>query len=65
VAATGSINIGVMQELGRTYDPSPIAVTVVADPTEHNPAHAEVPQKLSRGLSFLIIDRLVKVPVGP
>lgn len=46
----GEINVGRLQELGKTHDP-PNALTVEPRPEGWNPAHAEIPQKITRGLA--------------
>ncbi len=44
------INVGQLQELGRTHKPS-IHLTVEPRPEAWNPAHAEIPQNIRRGLA--------------
>jgi hypothetical protein len=56
--ATGEINIGHLKSIGVTYTPAPKNLTVVPKPTNENPAHAEIPQKISTGLSKTIIKEL-------
>jgi hypothetical protein len=51
----GEINIGAMQTIGAQADP-PVAITVEEDPQPDNPAHAEIPQKLSKGVSRRIVE---------
>ncbi len=53
----GEINVGKLQKLGRDYE-RPIELTVEPKPKEWNPAHAEIPQKISRGLANKIINAL-------
>jgi hypothetical protein len=53
----GEINVGKLQELGCEY-PRPIELTVEPRPEEWNPGHAEIPQKISRGLASKIVDAL-------
>jgi hypothetical protein len=48
---TAEINVGVLQALGREFKPAPTELTVEQDPTPTNPAHALIPQKITRGLS--------------
>lgn len=55
VVGGGEINIGLLQEVGRGFQGRPTDLTVEEDPTETNPAHAEIPQDISRGLAFAII----------
>lgn len=57
VTSAGEINIGRLQDIGRNYTP-PIELTVVPKPIHENIAHAEVPQKISRGLALKIIAAL-------
>lgn len=59
VVGGGEINIGRLQEIGRTYTPRPTELTVEEDPTERNPAHAEIPEDISKGLAFEIIRALL------
>jgi hypothetical protein len=54
----GEINVGKMQAIGRSHQ-NPIEITVEKDPLPNNLAHAEIPQKLSRGLSIKIIKSLI------
>jgi hypothetical protein len=51
------INVGRLQSLGQTADP-PLALTVEPKPEAWNPAHAEIPQKLTRGLANRILPEL-------
>ena len=53
----GEINVGRLQKIGRDYQQS-IELTVEPKPEDWNPAHAEIPQKISRGLANRIIDAL-------
>jgi hypothetical protein len=53
----GEINIGALQEIGRSYAP-PTELTVEPKPEDWNPAHAEIPQKISRGLANKILPAL-------
>jgi hypothetical protein len=53
----GEINVGKLQKLGREYQ-RPIELTVEPKPEEWNPGHAEIPQKISRGLASRIVDAL-------
>ena len=48
------IKVGRLQELGRTHNPS-IALTVEPKPEAWNPAHAEIPQRITRGLASRIL----------
>lgn len=51
------INVGKLQDLGRTIEPS-VELTVEPKPEDWNPAHAEIPQKISRGLANRILPEL-------
>ncbi|SRR6266542_1527137 len=55
VVGGGEINIGRLQEIGRSFLKKPTELTVVEAPTANNPAHAEIPQKITRGLALEII----------
>lgn len=56
VIGAAEINVGRLQEIGRLQN---IALTVVEKPENNNPAHAEIPQKISRSLAKKIIDELL------
>ena len=58
VIAAGEINIGTLQQIGKSQN-HPTVLTVEEDPLPSNPAHAEIPQKISRGLARKIIDVLI------
>ena len=51
------INVGRLQELGRTHTPA-IELTVEPKPEQWNCAHAEIPQKITRGLANKILPEL-------
>lgn len=53
----GEINVGQLQQIGRSYEPS-VILTVEAKPEKWNPAHAEIPQKITRGLANHIVSAL-------
>ena len=53
----GEINVLRLQELGETHEP-PNALTVEPRPEDWNPAHAEIPQKISPGLANRINSNL-------
>ena len=53
----GEINVGTLQHMGRDHSPSS-EMSVAASPTPTNPAHAEIPQKISRGLAKKIVRAL-------
>jgi hypothetical protein len=66
LALFGEINVGRLQDIGRNYQsgpperpkPQPVQLTVEEAPEAWNPAHAEIPQRISRGLANKIIDAL-------
>jgi len=62
VKAGGEINIERLQQVGRGYRHNPTELTVEEAPTETNPAHAEIPQNISKGLAFEIIRALTIHP---
>lgn len=51
------INVGNLSQIAQSYT-TPTELTVEASPLEWNPAHAEIPQKISRGLANAIIPKL-------
>lgn len=51
------INVGRLQEIGRAHNPR-VALTVELKPLEWNPAHAEIPQRITRGLANRILPEL-------
>ena len=53
----GEISVGHLQLLGRSHNPR-INLTVEAKPEPWNPAHAEIPQRISRGLATKIVAAL-------
>lgn len=57
LALIGEINVGDLQALGRTH-PQPVELTVEPKPEPWNPAHAEIPQNITRGLANRIIRAL-------
>lgn len=67
IIGAGEINVGHLQKIGREYVEKPIEIIVEEEPTKENPeknivenpAHAEIPQKISRGLAKRIIKELV------
>jgi hypothetical protein len=59
VIGAGEINIGRLQEIGRSYEHKRTQLSVEEDPTVTNPAHALIPQYISRGLAFEIIRELI------
>lgn len=57
IIGLGEINVGKLKEIGKKFV-NPIKITVEAVPLPENPAHAEIPQKISRGLAKAIIKEL-------
>jgi hypothetical protein len=54
----GEINVGKLQEIGRTHEKR-VELHVEPDPLDWNPAHAIIPQNISRGLANRIVQALV------
>ena len=54
----GVINVGRLGGIGRSFAANPTMLTVEAKPLDDYPSHAEIPQKISRGLAFEIIRNL-------
>lgn len=52
------INVGKLQDIGATHEP-PFALTVEPKPEDWNPAHAEIPQRIARGLANRILPALI------
>lgn len=61
VIGAGEINVGVLKQIGSTHS-KPTVLTVEIDPKPENPAHAIIPQKLSRGLRRKITEKLIFHP---
>ena len=57
LAMIGEINVDRLQEIGRTHE-TPIDLTVEPKPEDWNPAHAEIPQKITKGLANKILPAL-------
>ena len=53
----GEINVGFLQQIGRHNTP-PVELTVEPKPEDWNRAHAEIPEKISRGLANKIVPAL-------
>jgi hypothetical protein len=51
------INVGRLRDIGRGRNPS-VELTVEPKPEEWNPAHAEIPQYITRGLANKILPEL-------
>src|SRR5262245_5894092 len=61
----GEINVGKLQELGRTYKNAPVELTVEPAPLNGFPSHAIIPQNITRGLASKIVDALrIHLPVS-
>jgi hypothetical protein len=54
----GVINVGRLEEIGRNFKDNPTSLTVEAVPMDGYLSHAEIPQKISRGLSHEIVKSL-------
>jgi hypothetical protein len=60
----GEINVGQLQQIGRDYE-DPIELTVEPKPEDWNQAHAEIPEKITKGLSRRIVNALtLHSPLG-
>lgn len=57
VELIGTINVGRLGEVGRTHA-TPVELTVEPRPVDWNPAHAEIPQRITRGLANRILHEL-------
>lgn len=57
IVGAGEINVGRLREIGNEFANN-VSIKVIEAPLENNPAHAEVPQKISRGLANKIISEL-------
>jgi hypothetical protein len=53
----GEINVGKLEEIGRNYT-TPVELSVEPKPEDWNPAHAEIPQHITRGLANQIVSNL-------
>lgn len=60
----GKINIGTLKSTVRENDPEKTA-TVIAKPEEDYLAHAEIVERLPRGISKAIAQKLVLTPIEP
>jgi len=58
LARIGVINVGHLAEIGRCFEANPTTLTVEAVPLDNYPSHAEIPEKISRGLSNEIVKNL-------
>lgn len=58
------INVGRLQAIGRAQNPA-VALTVEPKPEEWNPAHASIPQRITRGLANKILPALKLHPEFP
>jgi hypothetical protein len=55
----GVINVGRLEKIGRDFKDNPTPLTVEAVPLEGYLSHAEIPQKITRGLSNEIVKNLM------
>jgi hypothetical protein len=53
------INVGALQKIGQKYQ-TPTNLTVEPKPERNNPAHAEIPQTITKGLSRVIVSALTR-----
>ena len=65
----GEIRVGTLQEIGRAKldgkrRPAPLDIQVVPDPDPF-PAHAVIPQTISRGIANKIVKRLERRRIPP
>jgi hypothetical protein len=58
IIGAGEINVGTLIEIAQAHHVS-VVLTVEEDPLPGNPAHAEIPQKISKGLANKIIEKLI------
>lgn len=58
VVGTGEISIGELQDIGLAHTDKPTKISVFPKPEKLNTAHAEVFQKISKGLAKKIIKKL-------
>jgi hypothetical protein len=54
----GIINVGYLAEIGRGFKENPTTLTVEPVPLDDYSSHAEIPEKISRGLSNEIVRNL-------
>ncbi|MDQ3635693.1 MAG: hypothetical protein M3405_14465 [Acidobacteriota bacterium] len=57
IIGCGEINVGKLKSIGEKFQ-NPTEIIVVEDSLPDNPAHAEIPQKITRGLAKAIIKEL-------
>lgn len=55
----GVIKVGRLEEIGRDFKDNPTLLTAEAVPLEGYLSHAEIPQKITRGLSNEIVKNLI------
>jgi hypothetical protein len=55
----GVINVGRLEQVGRDFKDNPTPLTVEAVPLEGYLSHAEIPEKISPGLSSEIVKNLI------
>lgn len=54
----GTIQVGDLEKIGREFRDNPTDLTVIEVPLEEYPSHAEIPEKISRGLSNVLVRNL-------
>lgn len=54
LTGVGEISVETLHSIGLAYQ-KPVNITVKIAPTRLNPAHAEIPQKITRGLARKIV----------
>jgi hypothetical protein len=54
----GIINVGRLAEIGKNFKDNPTTLTVEPVPLDDYPSHAEIPEKISRGLSNELVRNL-------
>lgn len=54
----GTINVKILQTIGRNYEPARTELSIESKPLPGFESHAEIPQKITRGLSNEIIKAL-------
>jgi len=64
VVLTAEIKIEELQEIGRS-NATPKELTVEEAPSRNNPAHAEIPQQISIGLSRRIVNAVKQRDIEP
>lgn len=60
VNGVGVIAVGELNRIGQHHKDKPVSLTVEAAPEKNNEAHAEIPERITRGLANKIVDALQK-----